>query len=206
LIDSGKFIKTLTIAITALVMGCGGDHNAHQGHENMPIVERTIPVQKPNTNVKGILANPVWIAKGKKSKTLKLTIIASHDISNGGMNFNGEMKGSASYEIPKGYTVNVIFINKSAAPHSAVIVDEDKSSQLMVGAPYFKGAASNNPKDGSSQNKIESFSFVADEEGAYIVACGFPSHTLAGQWIYFNVGSSSTKPCYKTEKKTFYAK
>jgi hypothetical protein len=193
------------VITTALLLACGDQPLVHN-HQSSEVVKRSLPENKPAQDAEAILANPVFIAKGKKKKSLDLQIISSYNIKNGGMNFNGEIKGSASYEVPKGHTINVIFINRSAAPHSAVIVEEEKNTQLTVGEPYFKGAGSNNPKDGSSQNKIEAFSFVADEEGTFIVACGFPSHTLAGQWIYFKIGSASSKACYKTENKTLYAK
>jgi sulfocyanin len=129
-------------------------------------------------------------------KTVKITVIAAYSNDNYGMNFNGASHGRGSYIIPTGWTVEVDFINPSPVPHSAVIVEREQTKKLQVGEPAFKGASVPNAVTGISGNKA-SFRFTADEAGEYAIACGFPSHALAGHWIGFEVSASAQAPSLK---------
>ena len=129
-------------------------------------------------------------------KTVKITVVAAYTTDNYGMNFNGASHGRGAYVIPVGWTVEVDFINPSPVPHSVVIVEREQTKKLQVGEPAFEGASVPNPVTGISGNKA-SFRFVADEAGDYAVACGFPSHALAGHWIGFEVSASAKAPSLK---------
>jgi len=45
---------------------------------------------------------------------VKAVVVATWSDDNDGMNFNGCSKGGALYTIPKGWTVEVIFVNPGA--------------------------------------------------------------------------------------------
>lgn len=128
-----------------------------------------------------------------KPKTVKVTLIATYTSANYGMNFNGHAHGKATFTIPKDWTVEVTFINPSPIPHSAIVVEKDMTKKLQMGAPYFDGAGVPKPEVGISLNKAE-FSFVADEEGEYAFACGFPAHAINGHWLALNVSADAKAP------------
>lgn len=131
-----------------------------------------------------------------KPNTVHLTVIAAYSANNYGMNFNGFAYGNATYTVPSGWTVEVTFINPSPVPHSAIIVERDQVKKLQVAEPAFKGAAVPSHITGISTSK-STFQFVADEAGEYAIACGFPSHALAGHWIAFEVSASAKAPTLK---------
>ena len=65
-------------------------------------------------------------SSSRVDKTVKnqvdLTVVASLSPANGGLNFNGYVKGEAAYHVPEGWTVQVTFRNLSTqSPHSAVV-------------------------------------------------------------------------------------
>jgi plastocyanin len=150
---------------------------------------------------------PTFIKLGAAPKSVELLIIAAFDGNNGGMNFNGHIHGKAGFTIPLGWTVTVTFQNKSAVPHSAVVVDVEKVREIRPAAdgPYFKGATTPNAEMGTT-TKTETFTFTADEKGKYAVVCGFPGHTLAGHWIQCNVADESAKPSWQAAGQTVEAK
>ncbi len=130
---------------------------------------------------------------GDKPKTVKLVLVATFTAANYGMNFNGFSHGKAVFTIPKDWTIEVTFINPSPIPHSAVVVEKDMTKKLQMGEPYFDGAGVPKPEVGLSLTKAE-FKFVADEEGEYAFACGFPAHAINGHWLALNVSTDAKAP------------
>jgi len=128
-----------------------------------------------------------------KPKTVKVTLVATFNATNYGMNFNGYSHGKAVFTIPKDWTVEVTFINPSPIPHSAIVVEKDMTKKLQMGAPYFEGAGVPKPEVGLSLTKAE-FKFIADEEGEYAFACGFPAHAINGHWLALNVSTDAKAP------------
>ncbi|MFO1486624.1 MAG: sulfocyanin-like copper-binding protein [Verrucomicrobiaceae bacterium] len=128
-----------------------------------------------------------------KPKTVKVILVATFTSANYGMNFNGYAHGKAIFTIPKDWTVEVTFINPSPIPHSAIVVEKDQTKKLQMGTPYFDGAGVPKPEVGISLNKAE-FKFVADEEGEYAFACGFPAHAINGHWLALNVSADAKAP------------
>jgi hypothetical protein len=126
-------------------------------------------------------------------KTVKVTLVATYSAANYGMNFNGFSHGKAIFTIPKDWTIEVTFINPSPIPHSAVVVEKDMTKKLQMGEPYFDGAGVPKPEVGLSLTKAE-FKFVADEEGEYAFACGFPAHAINGHWLALNVSTDAKAP------------
>jgi hypothetical protein len=137
-----------------------------------------------------------FLKLGDKPKTVKLTVVATFTQANHGMNFNGYSHGKAVYTIPKGWTVDVTFINPSPVPHSLIVVDRDMVKKVQMGAPAFDGASVPNPTQGMSLKKT-AFSFMAGEAGDYALACGFPTHALSGHWLAFNIRDDAIAPTLK---------
>ncbi len=134
---------------------------------------------------------------GDKPKTVKIVLVATYTAENYGMNFNGYAKGSATYTVPVGWTVEVEFINPSPVPHSAIVLERDDVKKLQVPAPYFKGGAVEKHLQGIAFAKA-AFSFVA---GEYAFACGFPAHAVAGHWVALDVSADAQHPSLKLGDK-----
>lgn len=145
--------------------------------------------------IEGITEND-FLKLGDKPQTVKITLVAVFTDANYGMNFNGYAKGGAVYTIPKGWTVEVTYINPSPIPHSAIIIERADTKKLQVAAPYFKGGAIPNHLQGLAYNKA-TFSFVADEAGEFALACGFPAHAMNGHWIALDVDEKIKVPTLK---------
>ncbi|MFN7562374.1 MAG: sulfocyanin-like copper-binding protein [Prosthecobacter sp.] len=130
---------------------------------------------------------------GDKPKTVKLTLIATFNAANYGMNFNGHAHGKAVFTVPTGWNVEVTFINPSPIPHSLLVVEKDMLKKPQMGAPYFDGAGVPKPEQGMAFAKAD-FAFTADEAGEYALACGFPAHAANGHWVAFNVSDEAKAP------------
>jgi hypothetical protein len=137
-----------------------------------------------------------FLKLGEQSKTLKITLVVAFNDANSWMNFNGYSHGAAVYTVPKGWTVEVTFINPSPSPHSAIVVEREMLRKVQVGEPAFKGASTPNPIRGLSTTK-SIFSFIASEPGQYGIACGVPTHATAGHWVALNVSADTTLPTLK---------
>ncbi len=137
-----------------------------------------------------------FLRLGEKPKTVKITLVNAFTDENGWLNLNGYSHGKAIFSIPEGWVVDVTFINPSPAPHSVVLVDRDVLGRVRVGEPIFTGASTINPVAGMSSAKA-SFTFVASRVGDYAFACGIPTHSIAGHWIGFTVGTPASKPTLK---------
>lgn len=130
---------------------------------------------------------------GSAPKTVKVVLVATFTADNHGMNFNGYSHGKATWFIPKGWTVEVEFINPSPVPHSAIVVEKPDIKKLQVAEPWFEGAAVEKHLQGIALSKA-SFKFIPDEEGEFAFACGFPAHALAGHWVALEITGEDTLP------------
>jgi hypothetical protein len=145
--------------------------------------------------IEGITAKD-FLKLGDKPNTAKITLVAVFTDANYGMNFNGHAKGTLVYTIPKGWTVEVTYINPSPIPHSAIVVEKADTKKLQVAQPYFKGGAVPNHLQGLAYGK-STFSFVVDEPGEFALACGFPAHALNGHWVALDVDDKTKVPTIK---------
>lgn len=141
-----------------------------------------------------------FLRLGDKPMTVKLTVVAVWTAENYGMNFNGFAKGNALYTIPKGWTVEVTYINPSPIPHSLIVIEKGDTKKLQVPEPYFKGAGVPDHIKGLSYG-THKFSFTADEAGEYALACGFPAHALNGHWIGLDISEDAKEPTLKLGEK-----
>lgn len=193
-------VAVTAVACAGLMSGCdevsgAAEHSGGHEHDAPP------PMQAEEKE-----ALPPFIALGKEPNTVEILLVAAYDETNGGMNFNGKTRGEATFTVPLGWTVKATFRNRSAVPHSAVVVETEKVREFRVGEPYFKGAATPDPERGTTQNQTVTFTFKVDEKGKYAIACGFPTHALAGHWIYLVVGDENATPSYKSGDQTIEAK
>ncbi|MEK9863916.1 MAG: sulfocyanin-like copper-binding protein, partial [Verrucomicrobiota bacterium] len=83
---------------------------AEEDHSKHPVAGRQLPSPGPESASQFMQVN-------KEAREAKLTIIATYNDANYGMNFNGHFKGSATYQIPLGWKVIVEFKNMSPVPH-----------------------------------------------------------------------------------------
>ncbi len=137
-----------------------------------------------------------FLKLGDKPNSVKVTLVSAFTQDNYGMNFNGYSKGKATYTIPKGWSVDVTFINPSPVPHSVIVVEKEMVRKFQMGQPAFAGASVPNPAVGMALKKA-TFSFVPDEAGDYVFACGFPAHAVNGHWLALKVSEEAKVPTLK---------
>ncbi len=130
---------------------------------------------------------------GKEAKSVQVTLVATFNAANYGMNFNGWSHGKAILTVPTGWKVHVTFINPSPIPHSAIVIERADTKKLQVAEPWFEGGATPKHLTGQTFAKAE-FSFTAEEAGEYALACGFPAHAVAGHWVALNVSDDAATP------------
>lgn len=133
---------------------------------------------------------------GDRPNSVKVTLVSAFTQDNYGMNFNGFSKGKATYTIPKGWTVDVTFINPSPVPHSVIVVEKDMVRKFQMGQPAFTGASVPNSAVGMALKRA-AFSFVPDEAGDYVFACGFPAHAMNGHWLALRISEEAKVPTLK---------
>lgn len=166
------------------------------GHEHHAVAGgATASAGRKMEMIEGITADD-FLRLSNKPNTVELVVVAVFNDENYGMNFNGYAKGQAIYTIPKGWNVEVAFINPGPVPHSLLVVEKDSVKKLQVPEPYFKGAAVPEHLKGIAFAK-SSFSFVADEAGEFALACGFPAHALNGHWIALEISDEAKVPTLK---------
>jgi len=142
------------------------------------------------------ITEAAFLKLSDQPKTVKVTLVAAFAEANSWMNLNGYSHGQAIYTIPTGWTVEVIFINPSPAPHSITVVERDMIKKVQVGEPAFRGASTLNPITGMSSS-LATFTFLAGEPGRYAFACGIPTHAASGHWIALNVSAETNAPTLK---------
>jgi len=149
--------------------------------------------------IAGVTEND-FLKLGDKPKTVKAVIVATWSDDNYGMNFNGYSKGGALYTIPKGWTMEVTYINPGPVPHSLIVIERTAVKKIQMPEPYFKGAVIPKHLQGMSYDKA-TFTFTADEAGEFAFACGFPTHALNGHWIALEISNDAKEPTLKLGDK-----
>ena len=139
---------------------------------------------------------PRWLVVTGRN-TVTLTLTAAYTGLAGGFNFDGDAKGKMVVSVPVGYRVNVVFSNKSAIPHSAVITAYSKRTAASGFTPAFRGAQSPSPTRGITKGTIQHFTFTANKVGTYAIVCAVPGHAIGGMWDVFKVTPAGSKPSIK---------
>jgi sulfocyanin len=120
-----------------------------------------------------------------------LTLIAAYNSTQGGFNFNGGAAGKLTITVPLGVKVNVTFTNNAPLPHSAQFVAYAKTPPTSAVSDAFKGAHTPNPTAGTAKGVKQTFSFVANKAGTYLLICAVPGHAAAGMWDNFVVSKTA---------------
>ena len=132
-------------------------------------------------------SKPTWVTYDAKSKTAKVTVIASYANPNS-FDFNGYMKGKLTITVPLGTKVVATFTNKSTTAHSVEFINFAATPPVTAPKPAFAGAASPNYTQGvATGSKPETITFTANKAGKYLMICAVPGHALAGMWDLFVV-------------------
>lgn len=176
--------------ISFLIAGCGTATKAassptHASHHH---VKAAAKAKAASTTAQGASA-PFIASQDPATKTVTLSIVAGASIENFYYNFDGYDQGNATITVPVGWTVKVDFSNESGSSHSIVIAPS--ASNLT---PVFTGAASPDPSVGLQAGEAQTFQFVAQTAGSYVLACGVPGQaSQEGMWIKFVASSTATE-------------
>lgn len=169
----------LAVSLHAQTPPAGHDHSAE-----MPGLKKEL--------FAGITADDL-LKPGSTANSVKVVMVAAFNAANYGMNFNGYSHGKAVLTVPVGWKVEVTFINPSPIPHSAIVCEKAETKKLQIPEPYFEGGATPKHIMGQTVGKAD-FSFTADEAGEFALACGFPSHAVAGHWVALNISADAKVP------------
>jgi sulfocyanin len=136
-----------------------------------------------------------WLSYDSAASRLTFTLVAGLGGANGGMNFNGAVRGGIVLTVPVGWRVTVKFRNADQMqPHSAIVIPMTPQVPATAGRPAFAGAATRQVVSGTNPDGHEDLVFTADHAGEYIIFCGVPGHGMAGMWIRMVVSAEATHP------------
>src|SRR5919198_2226740 len=91
---------------------------------------------------------PRWLVANATTHTITLTLIAAYSDALSGFNFNGYGHGKMVMSVPVGWHVTVIFSNRSAVPHSALVTAYARKTSTSGFPLAFSGASSPHPARG----------------------------------------------------------
>jgi len=133
-----------------------------------------------------------------REQKVHLTLRAGAEGVNGGMNFNGAIRGARTLIVPVGWRVQVTLMNEdNALPHSVMVVPITDSIPNRVVAPAFDGAATEGAIDGTVVGDTASFAFTSDKAGNYWLFCAVPGHGRAGMYLRLTVSRTARLPQYQ---------
>ncbi len=185
----GKVSQIMAFALGGDPMQFGAPGNQSSGTSPEDILKQA-------TQSKEDASQFITIDKKVKNQ-VDLTVVASLSPANGGLNFNGYVKGEAAYHVPEGWTVQVTFRNLSTqSPHSAVVAPDGQQNNVRITQTAFPDSATPNYEAGITSGS-QAFTFKAQKQGKYILICGLPGHGQAGQWIWFYVDAPDSQPSWQ---------
>ncbi len=178
--------------VSLLLAGCGSTSStaapAHHATQHKKVAAKPKTPAAKSPAVTGASA-PFIAGQDPSTKTVTLSIVAGATIDNFYYNFDGYDQGNATITVPLGWTVKVDFSNESGSAHSVVIAPSITSL-----TPAFPGASSPDASVGQQAGQTQTFQFVAQTAGNYILACGVPGQASQdGMWIKFAVSSTATQ-------------
>lgn len=162
-------------------------------------------------------AAPTWVST--QGKTVHLTLIAAWNNRNAGFNFDGAANGRMIVTVPLGAKIVATYQNDATTPHDVRIIVRIIKYQkplpahtvtlafagASAGGGSFGGPGAGGPPRGTpgpggpggpggppqSSRQPQTFSFVANKAGTYMIMCGFPGYALAGMWATFVVSKTA---------------
>jgi sulfocyanin len=139
--------------------------------------------------------DPTWLSYDSAASLVTFSLVAGLGGANGGMNFNGAVRGGIELTVPVGWRVTVKFRNADRMqPHSVVVIPMTPQVPATAGRPAFAGAATRRIAQGTAPDGHEDLRFTPDHAGEYIIFCGVPGHGMAGMWIRLVVSAEATHP------------
>ena len=133
------------------------------------------------------------------TRTATFQLVAGQTKLNSGLNFNGFNDGKLTLTVPQNWTVVIQFANKDPnLPHSAEVVDTTKPMPAGPADPTFAHAMTTKLMVGHASGEAETFQFVANKPGSFMIFCAVPGHGLAGMWIRFKVSPTDKRPTLGT--------
>jgi hypothetical protein len=149
----------------------------------------------PPAAVKAPAIDCNWLTVDTTTRTATFESIAGLTGLNGALNFNGFKDGGLTLTVPLNWTVVINFTNHDGMlPHSAEIIDSVKPLPPQPVDPAFPRAVTVRLAEGLAPEQKDTFRFVANKAGSYLLFCGVPGHGLAGMWIRFTVSPSDKRP------------
>jgi sulfocyanin len=129
------------------------------------------------------------------TKTATFQLVAGQTGLNSGLNFNGFNEGKLTLTVPQNWNVVIQFTNRDAnLPHSAEIVDTTKPMPAGPVDPSFARAMTTKLAQGLASGEADTFRFVANKPGSFMIFCAVPGHGLAGMWIRLKVSATEKRP------------
>jgi len=129
------------------------------------------------------------------TKTATFQLVAGQTNLNSGLNFNGFNDGKLTLTVPQNWNVVIQFINKDPMlPHSAEIVDTTKPMPAGPVDPTFARAMTTKLNNGLATGETDTFRFVANKAGSFLIFCAVPGHGLAGMWVRLQVSPTDKRP------------
>ncbi len=140
--------------------------------------------------------SPDWMKFDPEKQVVQLLLVGAADATLGTMNYNGYGNGDMTIIIPFGWKVEVTFRNKGlgAIPHSLAIVNESIAMPLEGGIIAFPRATTVKLVPGLLAGEEDSFKFVANKEGRFLLFCGVTGHGIQGMWDYLIVSKEAKVP------------
>jgi sulfocyanin len=129
------------------------------------------------------------------TKTATFQLVSGQTNQSGGLNFNGFIDGKLTLTVPQNWNVVIQFTNKDPnLPHSAEIIDTTKPMPAGPVDPTFPGALTTKQMTGLASGESDTFRFVANKPGSFLIFCAVPGHGLAGMWIRLKVSPTDKRP------------
>jgi len=143
-----------------------------------------------------ISIRPDWMKFDPQKQQVSLLLVGAADGTNGTMNYNGYGNGDMTVIIPFGWKVKGTFRNKGlgAIPHSLAVVNETIPMPVEGGVLAFPRATTVKLVPGLLAGEEDSFEFVANTEGRFLIFCGVTGHGVQGMWDYLIVSKEAKVP------------
>jgi alcohol dehydrogenase (cytochrome c) len=189
--DHGKEFVAITVGGTATSSFGGTASQLQVFALDGSTVQSSAPQLRPPSAPAGLYSQPTqFLSLSSDPHTISLLAIASYLHPKGDDNIDGTEHGAMTVIVPQGWRANVSFGNHAEGVADGVAVVPLDASGPVVGTPAFKGATSS----GSTTGGVGYFSFTASRAGDFALASTVASRAAGGEWIHFDVVSSTSRP------------
>jgi len=135
-----------------------------------------------------------WMYVDRARSHVVIRALAAANSANNGFNFDGYTKGDATFVVPYGWSVDILFSNRDGRiPHSLAITT-DHTAAPKLPALGFLPPETGNAKEGVKAGPTQAIDFPAIPAGKYYMVCLVPGHIPSGMWIGFTISKSVNMP------------